>query len=460
MNPMSQLLEPEIRELIQQGKYAELRESLKTIPPADVADVLATMDPSLAAVAFRFLPREEAGDVFSFLDADSQEEIIEELGASAVRVVEGMDPDDRAKVLEELPSEVAQRLIASLSPEDRRETQAILGYPPESVGRLMTPDYVRVRPEWTVGEAIEHIRRFGRDAETVNVIYVVDERGRLIDDLRLRQFLLASPDQTVESLMDRSYVALRADQDQEEAVKLMGRYDRIALPVVDSQGALVGIVTFDDVADVAEQEVTEDIHKLGGVEVLETPYLQANSVTMFRKRWRWLAVLFIGQTVTVLVLSGFEEQLDKVVALTLFIPLVISCGGNSGSQAATLVTRALALGQVRPLDWLRIVSREILTGTLLGAALGLLGVVSYFIFHFTGIATSTFPLQLGLTIGLAVAAVVLWGTTAGSLLPLILKNFGFDPGVASTPLVATLMDATGMLIYFSIAIVLLTGRLL
>lgn len=460
MTPTAELIQPEIVELVRDGAYSELRAALRGIPPADVADIIASLEPDQAAVCFRFLPRDDAGEVFSYLAPELQEQLIVRLGDSALRVIEGMSPDDRVRLLDELPAEVAQRLIASLPPEERKQTQAILGYPPGSVGRLMTPDYVRIRPEWTIATALDHIRRNGRDAETINMVYVIDDRGVLIDDIRLRSLLLADPNQPVESLMTRNFVALRADQPQEEAVRAMARYDRVALPVVDSRGVLLGIVTVDDVQDVAEEEATEDIQKLGGMEALEQAYIQTGFREMFHKRGFWLSVLFVGQTITIFVLGNFQEQLDRAVVLTLFLPLVISCGGNSGSQAATLITRSLALGEVRPRDWLGILRREVVTALSIGAVLAALGFVCVEFFALIGWARTPHSLRLGVAVGLAISAVVLWGTMLGSLLPLVLKRLDIDPATASSPMVATLMDASGTLIYLGVAILLLTGSIL
>ena len=460
MTPTAALIQPEVAELVREGAYSELRAALRGLPAADIADIITSLEPGQRAVCFRFLPRDDAGEVFSYLDAEVQEELVLKLGDAALRVVEGMDPDDRVRLLDELPTEVAQRLIASLSPEDRRQTQAILGYPPESVGRLMNPDYIRLKPDWTIGHALEHIRRFGHDAETINVVYVVDDNGVLIDDIRLRSLFLADPGATVESLMNRNYVALRADQDQEEAVRMMARYDRIAMPVIDSRGVLLGIVTSDDIADVAEEEATEDIQKLGGVGALEQAYIQTGPMEMFRKRGVWLSALFVGQSITILVLGRFQDQLDKAVVLSLFMPLVMSCGGNSGSQAATLITRALALGEVGPRDWWRIARRELLSALLLAGALAAMGFVCVEAFVAAGIVKTSHVFPLAVTISMAVAFVVTWGTVLGSMLPLLLRRAGLDPATASTPMVATLMDASGTLIYLGVAVLLLTGTIL
>jgi magnesium transporter len=464
MNPTAQLLEPEIHELIQVGDFASLREALHGVPPADTADILAALDPKEAAKAFRVLQHDDAGQVFSYFTPECQQAVINALSAEdSLHLLENMSADDRARLIDELPAEVAQRLVQSLSPESRKVTQAILGYAPRTVGRLMTPDFVTVREEWTVQQALDHIRRIGRDAETVNVVYVVDERGVLIDDVRLRQLLFADPAAKIGDVMNRQFITLKADMPQSEAVQLMQRYDRIALPVTDSRGALIGIVTFDDVADVAEEEATESMQKLGGVAALETPYIDTPHVEMFKKRGVWLAALFIGQTITIIVLGGFQAQLDKAAVLVMFLPLVISCGGNSGSQAATLVTRALGLGEIAPGDWWRIVRREFISASMLGVTLAFLGWLCVEFFTFIGHARVEQPRHaqyLAISVAGSIFAVVMWGVLLGSLLPLALKRLGVDPATASSPMVATLMDASGTLIYLGMAILILTGSLL
>lgn len=465
MNPTAALLEPEVRELIQEGRYSELRAILHELPFADVADIFSELEPSQAAVGFRFLKRDDAGEVFAYLSQEKQEQLIQELGAEgAVRIVESMSADDRAALLDELPAEVAQRIIASLSPHERKVTQAILGYPPKSVGRLMSPDYIRLRPEWTIAQAMDHIRRYGKDAETINVVYVVDDKGVLIDDIKLRPIILADPSATVESLMTHQFITLKADDPQEEAVRQMNRYDRIALPVVDSRGVLVGIVTVDDVADVAEEEVTEDIQKLGGVEALEDPYMSVPILVLVRKRGTWLALLFLSELLTTTTLGYFEETIEKAAVLALFIPVIISSGGNSGSQASTLVIRAMALQEVRLADWWRVLWRELRCGVLLGAMLGLIGLLRIQLWGWLGwwrdAGASAHYDALGATIFASLVGVVLWGSIMGSMLPFVLKRVGLDPATCSAPFVATLVDVTGIIIYFACAITVLRGTLL
>jgi magnesium transporter len=461
VNPTAELLIPEVEELVKGQRYGELREALHLVHPADVADVVAALEPKDAAVCFRFLLRDDAAAAFAYLSPESQERLISQLGAEeAVRVVEAMSPDDRVQLLDELPEGVAQRLVASLSPETRKVTQAILGYPPRSVGRLMTPDYVRIRTAWTVAEALDHIRRHGKDAETINVVYVIDNEGRLIDDMRLRALLLADPSATIEHLMNRSFVTLRADQPQEDAVTLMARYDRTALPVVDSRGVLIGIVTADDVADVAERQATEEIQKLGGSQALDEPYMATPLLHLVRKRITWLAALFVGEMFTASAMGYFEHELERTVILSLFVPLIVSSGGNSGSQASSLIIRALALRELALEDWWRVLRRELAAGALMGLGLGVMGLVRIQVWHRLGLANYTaYYEMIGVTLLFSVFGVVLWGCIVGAMLPFFLKRIRLDPATSSAPFVATLVDVTGIVLYLSVAMVALRSTL-
>jgi len=460
-SPTVETIEPEIRELTQQQDWRSLRDSLRYLPHADIAELLAGMPPTEAAPAFRILPRDDASEVFANFPPEFQEDLIAALGDQrAVRVLEEMDPDDRARLIDELPVEVSTRLLAKLTPESRRETNAILGYGPEQVGRLMTPDYVRVKPAWTVARTLEHMRHFGRDAETLHWVYVVDKDLKLIDDLFIRQLLLADPDATIQSLMDEQFLALDATADREEAVRMMARYDRSALPVVDRRGLLVGIVTHDDVIDVAEQEATEDIHKLAGIEALRQPYLDIRPPQMVKKRGPWLATLFTVQLVTIAVMAGFADQLERAVVLSLFIPLIISTGGNTGTQTASMLVRAIALREVSLADWARVVRHELVTGLVLGLALGVYGFAVTYALHLVGFAESDYPIQVGAAIAASVFGIVLWAVLIGSMFPLLLERLKFDPATSSAPLVATLMDVSGLTIYLGVCTLLLTGTLL
>lgn len=461
MNSLNILIGPDITELVDSRQFDQLRSGLTALEPVDIADLVSNLDSDRAGVVFRLLPRDLAAETFSYLDADQQQALIGSLSTEhLVGLLNEMDPDDRTALFEELPAEVVQRLIALLNPEERRITHAILGYPEESIGRLMTPDYVTVRPEWTVAEAMAHIRKHGRDAETINVIYVVDNNGKLIDDLRIRQLILADPEQTVESLMDHKFIALSATDDREEAVRQMAHYDRVALPVVDSRGMLVGIVTADDIADVAEEEATEDMHKMGGMAALDAPYMDTRFAPMVRKRAGWLLILFLGESLTATALGFFQNELERAVVLALFIPLIVSSGGNAGSQATTLVIRAMAVGEIRLRDWLRVLLREARTGVTLGLILGMVGLLRVLLWPARSTMYGEHYFLLGLTVAASTLGVVTFATCSGAMLPFVLRSFRLDPAAASAPFVATVVDVTGIVIYFGIAALVLRGTLL
>ncbi|MCC6629205.1 MAG: magnesium transporter [Chloroflexi bacterium] len=455
-------LTPDIDRLLTSRQWAVLGQQLATYPAPDIADVLAQQDAGARSLLFRALPRALEAEVFALLDADQQEALLHDLSGTQTReLLSALPPDDRTELLAELPADVTRRLLTLLSPDDLVEARQLLGYPEESIGRLMTPDLIDVRGDWTVGRALAQVRVTGRDAETLDMVYVVDDAGRLLDDLRLRQLVLADPEATVDTLMDGTFVSLRAIDNREEAVRAMAKYDRVALPVVDSQGALLGIVTVDDVLDVAEAEATEDFQKLGGQEALGAPYMQLGLLPMVRKRGGWLAALFLGEMLTATAMGYFEEEIARAVVLALFIPLIISSGGNSGSQATSLLIRAMALREVGLRDWWRVLAREVPTGVALGSILGVIGLTRIMLWQALGWANyGEHYLLVGLTIFLSLIGVVLFGTLAGSLLPFLLRRLGFDPASASAPFVATLVDVSGIIIYFTVASLVLRGTLL
>lgn len=459
---LGRLLSPEIEAMLEAKQTHAARAALVDLLSPEIADVLVELAPRLRAVAFRLLPRERAAEVFTYIPPEAQEELLNELNTEQLaQLFDEMAPDDRAELFDEIPGEVAAKLLELMKPDERRQTQAILGYPPQSVGRIMTPDYLAVRPEWTVAQALEHIRRHGKDAETFSRLYIVDEKRRLIDDIRLRQLLLVQPTETIRSLMKEQFIALHAQDDREEAVKMMERYDVPALPVVDRDGVLVGIVTFDDVADVAQAETTEDIQKMGAVQALEEPYITAPIPELIRKRGTWLAMLFLGEMLTASAMTHYEHEIAAAVVLALFVPLIISSGGNSGSQASTLIIRAMALGEIEQRDWWRVLRRELACGLSLGLLLGLIGVARINLWQWLGWADYTSHFELvAFTVGVAVLGVVLWGSIMGSMLPFVLRAVKLDPAVISAPLVATLVDVTGLIIYFTTAAVVLRGTLL
>ncbi len=458
---LRELLWPEIKELIRGKDYAILKEAMSQLEPPEIAELLSGVPDEDWTVLFRLLGRQKAAQVFAYLPHEEQELVLENLTNEHLgTLLNELSPDDRTKLFEELPANVTRQLMTLLAPGELAQARMLLGYPEYSVGRLMTPDYVAIRPEWTIAQALDHIRQHGRDAETINVIYVVDENGRLIDDLRLRTLILADAQATVTSVMNYQFEALRADEDQEAAVKMIRDLDRIALPVTDSEGILLGIVTVDDVLDVVSEEATEDMHKIGGLEAIDTPYLSTPIPSLIKKRARWLVFLFLGEMLTATAMGYFEKEIARAVVLALFVPLIISSGGNSGSQAATLIIRAMALGEVKLRDWWRVMRRELLSGLSLGSILGAIGffriMIWEHIFHVYGVHW----LLVAITVALALVGVVMWGTLSGSMLPFVLRRAGADPAASSAPFVATLVDVTGLVIYFSVAAVILSGTLL
>jgi magnesium transporter len=464
---VGKILVPEIKSLIEARNFAALRAMFREWPPADVAEVILDMEEDDQVIIFRVLPSALAADVFEYLDVEAQQKLLRGMAhEQVVAILNEMSPDDRTALLEELPSAAARQLIKLLTPEERHIAQSLLGYPEGSVGRLMTPDFIAVHEDWTVKEVLDHVREFGQDSETLNVIYVVDERGKLIDDLRMREFLLKPLAHKVSDLMEKTFVTLNVHDSQEDALNIFRKYDRTALPVVDSAGVLVGIVTIDDMLDVAEEEATEDIQKIGGMEALDEPYMRISLLRMVRKRAGWLVILFLGEMLTATAMANYQDEIAKAVVLALFLPLIISSGGNSGSQASTLIIRAMALGEVTLRDWWRVASREIRAGLSLGLILGAIGAARVALWSVVGdrymhrqLYGPHWPL-VALTVGLALIGVVLWGSLSGSMLPFLLRRVGADPATSSAPFVATLVDVTGLIIYFSIALLIMRGAML
>jgi magnesium transporter len=428
---------------------------------ADIATVLTELGVEDQVVVFRVLPRKDAADVFAYLSLDAQETLLRAMAQEDVAsLFNNMAPDDRTNFLEELPAAATRQLLSLLTPAERSVALTLLGYPEDSIGRLMTPNYVAVREHWTVREVLDYIRSHGQDSETLNVVYVIDEQGALIDDMRIREFLLTSLDYTVAQLMDRHFVALKATDDQETAVAAFRKHDRVALPVTDTGGMLIGIVTIDDVLDVVEATATEDIQRIGGSEALDEPYMQIAFWRMIQKRAGWLTALFLGEMLTATAMGAFEAEISRAVVLTLFVPLIISSGGNSGSQASTLVIRAMALGEVGLRDWWRVMRREIFAGLALGMILATIGFLRISVWSAFSTIYTEHWLLVAITVAVALVGIVLWGTLIGSLLPMVLRRLGFDPATSSAPFVATLVDVTGLIIYFTVAMVFLRGTLL
>lgn len=403
-----------------------------------------------------------ASSTFKILELGIQKKIIHELQPlKTAALLNELPADDRTSFLEELTTEAVRELIKLLNPEERKITLSLLGYPEGSVGRLMTPDYIAVQLDWTIAEVLEHIRDVGQESETIDVIYVINDLGQLVDDVRIKEFLISPPEKFVSELADGRYVELNVYDNQEMANQVFKMNNRVALPVVDNHNILVGIVTIDDILWVANEEFSEDMQKMGGTEALEEPYLEISILKLFKKRVSWLVVLFIGEMLTATAMASYELALEKALVLSLFIPLIISSGGNTGSQASSLIIQAMTVGEVTLADWWNVMRREIVTGFMLGVVLGIIGFSRVVIWAqiFPDVYGTHFVL-IASVVGISLIGVVLFGTLTGSMLPIILKKLGADPAVSSAPFVATLVDVTGVIIYFNCAYVFLKGTML
>jgi magnesium transporter len=522
-------LQADFEEIIKSKNWDQLREVVAGLPAPDIAEVLIDLPPEDEGVVFRVLPKQLAGQVFSYLPLDRQHELIESLGNDAVNAILGeMTPDDRTRLLEELPAHVTRKCLETLPPEELKKARQLLGYPEGSAGRYMTPDYFSLPPDITAREAIERVRRTGRGMETLAVLYVVDDDGKLLDDLRLGTLVLAEDDTKVIDIDERPAISIPATARGQDIVALFDKYDRAALPVVDSDGRMLGIITMDDVLEFSRKQATREIQQLGGNEALDKPYLDVGFWSMVKKRGGWLAVLFLGEMLTATAMGYFEGEIEKAAVVALFVPLIISSGGNSGSQGTSLIIRSLALKEIKLKDWWRVFGRELRTGLALGIFLGVIGFMrisawqgmshvphigSFFQTQRAEMpsdapagaimlmddqkfaAPITLPagttlskgtivapgetvpesirnirpettaygrywIRIATTVFFALIGVITWGSLAGSMLPFILRRLGFDPATSSAPFVATLVDVTGLIIYFMIAKVILSGTLL
>jgi magnesium transporter len=459
---IGRLLEPEIKALIEAKDFIGLREAFREWSVSDLTELIHDLPEEDQVVIFRLLPHDLATKTFEYLDVDAQKQLLHGMGQEqCAKILNSMSPDDRTALLEELPSNVVTQLLKLLSPAERSVAQLLLNYPENSVGRLMTPEYIAVHDDWTVQEVLNHVRENGDDSETLNVIYIVDNQGKLIDDLRIREFLLKPLDAKVHDIRHGPHVALKVTDDQKSAVTEFRKHDRNALPVIDSEGYLVGIVTIDDILAVAEEEATAEIQKFGGLEALDEPYMDIRMTRMVYKRGTWLVILFLSEMLTTGAMSHFADELARAFVLTLFIPLIMSSGGNSGSQASTLIIRAMALGEVRLRDWWRVMGREIVAGFILGVILGTIGFLRIALFQRLGWQDfGPHWRMVGATVGCSLVGIVLWGSLTGSMLPFLLRRLGIDPATSSAPFVATLVDVTGLIIYFLVAALILQGTLL
>ena len=450
-----------IRLLIQNGKLKQLNSVLNNLMVDDLLTLMHTIPAKNKSELFLTLNPSLAAKLFKVIDFESQNEIIKNSDHAHVAILlSEISPDDRTTFLSELPAKTVSELIKILPPEERTETLKLLGYPTDSIGRLMTPDYVAVKKDWTVKQVLSYIKLTGSNSETVNVIYVVDDNGHLIDDIHIHEFLFADDFKIVAEIMDNKFSCLKVNDDREIAVKMFRKNNRVALPVIDETNILLGMVTIDDVLRVAEQEDTEDLQKFGAVEALDEPYMHIPFLKLMKKRSGWLVLLFLGEMLTATTMGFFENEISKAVVLSLFLPLIISSGGNSGSQASTLIIRAMTLGEVTLRDWFRIMRREIFSGLFLGTVLGSIGFLRVGAWTLFTDIYGPHWLLIAITIFFSLIGVVLWGTLMGSMLPLLLKRAGADPAASSAPFVATLVDVTGLIIYFTVALIVMRGTLL
>lgn len=457
----NQIAKSQLFELIESRSVEALEEFLNGWLPEELVDVCKELDIDEQLFLFNSIDREQACLTFEGLEFDMQEVLIDELRPRQLQLIlNDMSADNRTALLENLDTERLNKLLKLLTQSERRVALSLLGYPENSIGRLMTPEYIAVNKEWSIQHVLNYIRTNGEKSETLDVIYIVDEKGYLIDDIRVGEILLADVDTQIKELLDGKFSALIVTDDEEVAINAFSKSGRVALPVTNHGGLLLGIITVDDILALAKKEDTEDIQKLGAVEAFEEPYMEVSVWEMFKKRAPWLVVLFIGELFTATAMGFFEHEIAKAVVLSLFIPLIVSSGGNSGSQASTLIIRAIALGEVTLLDWWRVMRREVMAGLLLGIALGLLGFFRIIGWQFATHIYGENWLILGITIGISVVGVVIWGTLMGAMLPLLLKRLGADPATSSAPFIATLVDVTGLMIYFTVAAILLHGTLL
>jgi magnesium transporter len=461
--PLAALVAPDILELLDEAPAAIAAET-EELHPADLADVAAMLPREKVRAFFTALPSARAADVLEYLDEELRKELLEEIPTEqAAELVSQMTPDDRTDVLEEIDEEVAEEIVSELSDEAREETEKLLKYEPHTAGGLMTTEFVSVSAEMAVDAALDAVRALARSGrkEATYAIYATDREGRLAGVLSLRELLAAQPGARISDIAWTEVASVSPFADRQEVAQTTAKYDLVAVPVVSESGHVIGVVTVDDVIDVIQEQQTEDIQKMGGMQALEEPYTSIGFWAMIRKRGVWLCLLFVGELLTASAMQGFEDELKRALVLSLFVPLIVSSGGNSGSQATSLIIRAMALGELTLKDWWRVAVREIPTGLTLGVILGTLGVARIVLWQKLGLWDyGPYYVLLGLTVGIAVVGVVAFGSLIGSMLPFALRRFGLDPASASAPFVATLVDVTGVIIYFFVAILLLRGTLL
>ncbi|RZM30438.1 MAG: magnesium transporter [Pedobacter sp.] len=458
---MEELIVEEVVALVEGGEEAKLKVYLDDLNISDVEHLIDEI-PQHAVRLIDTLSINRAVNVFRILDFPTQEKILKKLpGQKLAELINLLPPDDRTALFSELKGDAVKKLIILLPAKSRVEALALLGYKEDSVGRLMTPDYVAVKANWTIARVIDHIRQHGKKSETIDVIYVIDKDGVLLDDIRIIEILLAKPEMLIGDLADNRTIALNVNDPQEDAINVFRMNNRVALPVTDNNNVLLGIVTVDDILWIANEEYTEDIHKIGGTQALDEPYLDIPILRLVKKRAGWLVILFLGEMLTATAMQHFQVELEKAVMLSLFIPLIMSSGGNSGSQASTLIIQAMALGEVTVNSWWKVMRRELISGLLLGLILGTIGYFRIVLWQNMGVFDYGTHWQLiALTIFFTLIGIVLWGSLIGSMMPILMKKLKLDPATSSAPFVATMVDVTGIVIYFTVAMSILRGIML
>lgn len=441
---LRQLVRAQLQALLEQNNLQGAKALLVPVLPVDIAEVITELPEEMQAIAFRLLAKDEAIEVFEYLDSNVQQSLLAEFKRQEfLNIVDQMSPDDRARLFDELPAKVVRRFLEQLSPEERAATALLLGYKPDTAGRIMTPEYVSLREAWTVAYALEQLRHLAHDRETIYYLYVTDDERYLKGVLSLRELVVAQPEQQIHEIMIRDVISVHTDTDQEEVAQLIQRYDLLVVPVVDTEERLVGIITIDDILDVVQQETTEDIYALGGLQSGDDDYFQSNLFTIARKRVVWLLVLLITNTGTTAVIQSQEDLLEQVVALAAFIPLLIDTGGNVGSQSSTVVIRGLNTNEVQIQKAVNIVRREAIAGALLGIMLGAIVMLWAFVLQRDwGVAAS---------VGISLFAISVLASVSGSALPFLFKALKFDPALMSAPFITTAVDVLGILIYLSVA---------
>ncbi len=435
---------PELKELIDSKNFKGLSSILRELHPADIVDIIRELEPTEKVIAFRVLDKTKIAETFSLLHPEEEEELLRYFTEQRVKeILLEMSPDDRTQLLDELPASVVKKHLKLLPKEERDEANILLNYPPQSAGRVMTTEYVDLKTEMSVSEALEHIKKTGPDRETIYTCYAIDEKRILCGVVSLKDIILAESDQKISKIMNENVYKVNTTDDQEEAAKAIQKYDFLSLPVVDSENRLVGIITVDDILDIVQEEVTEDFHKMAAMQLPEEKYFHAGFFKHVSGRVIWLFVLILAATISGKLLQKYSLSLSSMIVLAYFIPMLLGAGGNIGAQSSTLVIRALATGELTLRQWAKVLRKEVCAGALIGTVLGFTAFIIAVIF--------LRDTMIGITVGVSVATVVLVGNLAGAITPLIFRYLRLDPAIVSAPLITTIIDVTGIIIYFEIA---------